>query len=211
MEDKSENRSRILEESRKLFYNLGYKKVTMDDIARNMGMSKKTIYKYFDGKYEIMKTIVHDVIDDLSNGIDKIIFDEEMSYPAKLRQMLNFVAVHLSRISPKLMEDLQVNLPELWEEVNRYKRESAFKRFYKLIEEGKRKQLINDQVNHHLIVVLYASAIQNLLDPEFLYQLPGDILKEIPQSPAEIFDNLVNIIYEGILTEDTKIEFRVSK
>jgi AcrR family transcriptional regulator len=211
MEDKSENRTRILEESRKLFYNLGYKKVTMDDIARNMGMSKKTIYKYFDGKYEIMKTIVHDLIDDLSNGIDKIIFDEEMSYPAKLRQMLNFVALHLSRISPKLMEDLQINLPELWEEVNRYKRESAFKRFYKLIEEGKRKKLINDQINHHLIVVLYASAIQNLLDPEFLYQLPGDILNQIPQSPAQIFDNLVNIIYEGILTEETKIEFRVSK
>ncbi len=208
MEEKSENRARILEESRKLFYNLGYKKVTMDDIARNMGMSKKTLYKYFDGKYEIMKTIVHDVIDDLSNGIDQIILDEHLSYPAKLRKMLNFVGLHLSKISPRLMEDMQVNLPELWEEVNRYKRDSAFKRFYKLIEEGKRKKLINDQVNHHLIVVLYASATQNLLDPGFLYQLPQDILEKIPQSPAEIFDNLVNIIYEGILTEDTKQEYR---
>ncbi len=208
MEEKSENHNRILEESRKLFYNLGYKKVTMDEIASNMKMSKKTLYKYFDGKYEIMKTIVHDVIDDLGNGIDKIIYDDNMEYPAKLRQMLKFVGLHLSKISPRLMEDMQVNLPELWEEVNRYKRDSAFKRFYKLIEEGKRKKLINDQINHHLIVVLYANATQNLLDPGFLYQLPQDILEKIPRAPAEIFDNLVNIIYEGILTEETKKEYR---
>lgn len=208
MPESTDNRNRILEESRKLFYNLGYKKVTMDDISKNMGMSKKTLYKYFDSKYEIMKTIVHEVIDELGTGIDNIINDENMEYPTKLRQMLNFVGLHLSRMSPKLMEDMQVNLPELWEEVNRYKRESAFKRFYKLIEEGKKKNLINEQVNHHLIVVLYANATQNLLDPSFLYQLPQDILKQIPRSPAEIFDNLVNIIYEGILKENTKKEYR---
>lgn len=208
MEDINHNRQRILEVSKELFYNRGYNRVTMDDIARNLSMSKKTLYRHFNGKYDIMKTLVEETKKELSSGVLQIVNDSQMEYPLKLKKMLNFVAVKINDISNKLMEDMRVNLPELWEDLNNYKNESAYQRFALLIEEGKKKEMINDRINHRLVVVLYANAIQNLLDPLFLNQLPKDIMNEIPHKPAEIFDNLINIIYEGILTEEAKKEYQ---
>ena len=205
---KLNNEKRILNTAKELFYNLGYSQVTMDDIAARLKMSKKTLYKYYSGKYDIIKTVVNEFKTELSEGVNQIVNDNTLEYPVKLKEMLNFVALRLNNISPVLLEDLQKNLPELWEEINHYKNESAYSRFNKLIEEGKAKNMINDRVNHRLIVVLYANAIQNLLDPAFLNQLPNGIITEMPKSPSLIFDNLINIIYEGILTEEAKQQYR---
>ncbi|MGK7394335.1 MAG: TetR/AcrR family transcriptional regulator [Candidatus Cyclobacteriaceae bacterium M3_2C_046] len=207
-EKKAYNARRILETSKDLFYTFGYSKVTMDDISKKLGMSKKTLYKYFDGKYQIMERIVADFKKDMSTGVDKIINDESLDFPIKLKEMLNLVAKQLSHISPLLMEDMQQNLPVLWEELNNHKKEGAYKRFNRLIEEGRQKSMINSHINHKLIVVFYASAIQNLLDPNFMHQIPQEILEEMPKSPAQIFDNLINLIYEGILREETKEDYR---
>lgn len=208
---KQQNKQKILDTSKALFYASGYSAITMDDIARKLGMSKKTLYKYYSGKYEIMCQIIRNLKDELAGGVNKIVNNESTAYPEKLRQMLNFVGFTLANISPALLEDLQKNLPALWEELNRHKRESAYLRFNKLIEEGRRKGFINEGVNHRLIVALYASAVQNLLDPAFLNQLPEEILEDLPQSPGVIFDNLVNIIFEGILNADAKEKFKLLK
>jgi AcrR family transcriptional regulator len=201
-------RGRILETSKELFYQHGYSKVTMDEVAQKLGMSKKTLYRYFESKYDIISHIVQIFKDDLSNGVDDIINDESLEYPVKLKKMLNFVALKLSGISVLLMEDLQKILPDLWDELNKLKREGAFNRFNKLIEEGRRKSMINERINLQVIVALYASAIQNLLDPDFMNQLPAGIVEKMPTSPSEIFDNMINIIYEGILTEETKKDYQ---
>lgn len=206
-EKAEQTRNRILQGSRELFYAYGYRKISMDMLARKMGMSKKTFYRYFKSKYDIMSQIVMKFKNDLGKGVNEIVNDTELDFPAKLRKMLNFIAVNLSGISPLLMEDLQKSLPDLWEELNQLKRESAFERFDKLIDEGRRKSMINTRINRQIIVALYASAVQNLLDPNFIKQLPPKIVQDLPNSPSEIFDNMISIIYEGILTEDTKKKF----
>ena len=57
-------RDKILEKSNELFLNLGFKSVTMDEIASSLGVSKKTIYKYFTNKTELVDTVtfVGDII-----------------------------------------------------------------------------------------------------------------------------------------------------
>lgn len=207
--EKAENtRNRILGASKDLFYTKGYSKVTMDDIAQKLAMSKKTLYRYFENKYDIISQIVQNFIDDLGNGVKEIVHDDSLEYPFKLKKMLNFVAVKLSGISVLLLEDMQTTLPELWHKLDQFKKESAFIRFNQLIEEGREKSMINQHINHRLIVALYASAIHNLLNPDFIRQLPAEIVKEMPAAPSDIFDNIINIIYEGILTEETKEKFR---
>jgi hypothetical protein len=51
-------------------------------------------------------------------------------------------------------------------------------------------------------VALYACAIENLLDPNFLNNLPENMRQKLPKYHSEIFDNTLKIIYEGILTND---------
>ena len=65
-------RDKILEKSNELFLNLGFKSVTMDEIASSLGVSKKTIYKYFKNKTELIDTVTHRMFDTICSGIDDI-------------------------------------------------------------------------------------------------------------------------------------------
>jgi AcrR family transcriptional regulator len=65
-------RDKILEKSNELFLNLGFKSVTMDEIAASLGVSKKTIYKYFKNKTELIDTVTHRMFDTICSGIDDI-------------------------------------------------------------------------------------------------------------------------------------------
>lgn len=204
-------RKRIIETCRQLFYQSGYNKVTMEEVAKKLGISKKTLYRHFDSKGTIMKEISQSFSDELGAGVEDIVSDPNLEYPVKLRRMLNFVALKLSGINHHLMEDLHNNLPDVWQELNRFIMDGAFKRFSRLIKEGLDKGMINDKVNPGMIVALYACAIQYLLDPDFIDQLPPDMAGGMPKNPSVIFDNLIKIIYEGILTDEAKKIFYINE
>ena len=63
---------KILDTSKELFLNLGFKSVTMDEIASKLGVSKKTIYKYFENKTELVAAVTEYMFDAVSCGIDTI-------------------------------------------------------------------------------------------------------------------------------------------
>ena len=65
-------RDKILEKSNELFLNIGFKSVTMDEIAASLGVSRKTIYKYFKNKTELIDTVTHRMFDTICSGIDDI-------------------------------------------------------------------------------------------------------------------------------------------
>ena len=65
-------RENILKKSNELFLNLGFKSVTMDDIANSLGVSKKTIYKYFKNKTELIDAVTLNMFNTICSGIDTI-------------------------------------------------------------------------------------------------------------------------------------------
>ncbi|MGJ8759140.1 MAG: TetR/AcrR family transcriptional regulator [Polaribacter sp.] len=65
-------RDKILEKSNELFLNLGFKSVTMDEIASALGVSKKTIYKYFKNKTELINAVTHHMFNVICSGINGI-------------------------------------------------------------------------------------------------------------------------------------------
>ena len=62
----------IVEKATEMFLTLGFKSVTMDDIATEMGISKKTIYKHFCNKNTLVKASVDSIFERVSSGIDEI-------------------------------------------------------------------------------------------------------------------------------------------
>ena len=65
-------RKKIISKSEELFLSLGFKSVTMDDIANAMGISKKTIYTHFSNKTELVEVVTFSILDHISEGIDRI-------------------------------------------------------------------------------------------------------------------------------------------
>jgi AcrR family transcriptional regulator len=197
----------ILESAYALFLEKGYRHTTMDDIAQSLSMSKKTLYKYFPGKLELLSASFEILKTKMAAKVEAILENKYIPFPLKLKSTLTVVATHLAPINPELFEDLREYAPEIWEELRIYINESAYIRFQKLISQGVAQGLVNPRINVSLMVMLYASAVQSLLDPKFINQFPADIINQMKLSPSQIYDQAISIIYNGILTEAARNEF----
>ena len=206
MKNKTKIQREIIDGARDLFYKKGFRKVTMDELANFLNMSKKTIYNYFSSKEQLIETIFQEYRRNITQKIDNLITDQSLPFTEKLKGMMVGVAYALSGMSSYFLRDIEDHLPILWKKVNRYKNEAAFLRFNRLMEEGIKNGHIRQEVNKSVVVALYASAIHNLLDPRFLSNLPEPIMHNLPEYPSEIFDNVMNIIYKGILYNGPEVK-----
>lgn len=208
MRKKIDNESKILDVSYKLFLKQGYKNTTMDDIAQELAMSKKTLYKHFEGKMGLLAAAFEQLKTRLTIKVETLVDNRHIPFTAKLKSMLTVIANDLAPINHVLLQDLREHAPEIWKELQDYIRESAFLRFQKLIQEGIEKGYVSANVNKSLIVLIYASAIQNLIDPLFLAQFPKEIKENLNLNTADIFDQVINLIYQGILTDEARKELQ---
>ncbi|PZX49131.1 TetR/AcrR family transcriptional regulator [Algoriphagus chordae] len=207
MPKKANIESKILDAAYKLFLEKGYRHTTMDDIAQLLGMSKKTLYKYYPGKLELLGASFEVTKTKLTAKVEAIVDNRYISFPLKLKSTLTVMASLLGPINPELFEDLREHAPEIWEDLEQYINESAYTRFKQLLDQGISEGLVNPSVNVNLVVMLYATAVQSLMDPKFISQFPGPIQKGMKIPHADIYDQAITIIYNGILTDEARNEF----
>ena len=107
-------REKIISTSEELFLSLGFKSVTMDDIANTIGISKKTIYAHFSNKTELVEVVTFSVLDHITEGIDKI-NAASVNPIEELYEIKMFVMNYLKneRVSPQ--HQLKKYYPEIFE------------------------------------------------------------------------------------------------
>ncbi|MGY0407979.1 MAG: TetR/AcrR family transcriptional regulator, partial [Polaribacter sp.] len=87
-------KDKILEISKKLFLTLGFKSVTMDEIASNVGVSKKTIYKYYQSKTALVAAVTEDMFCVICDGIEDIC-KEKLNPIAEIFSIKRLIMDHL--------------------------------------------------------------------------------------------------------------------
>lgn len=103
----------IIAESDKLFCQYGFKSVTMYDIAKHLGMSKKTIYSHFADKNEIVNIVIEQRLNVNKNLINETIKFSENAVHEIFISLTN-MKEQLSDINPSLFYDLQKYHPSAW-------------------------------------------------------------------------------------------------
>jgi AcrR family transcriptional regulator len=201
------NEGKIIAAAYRLFLQKGYRQTTMDEIALDLGMSKKTLYRYFPGKMELLFASFELLKTKITAQVEAILANKYISFPHKLKSILTAMATHLAPINSDLLNDLRQFAPEIWEDLNTYIHESAYLRFHDLLEQGRAQGFVNPKINGNLAVMLYAAAVQSLLDPKFRSQFPESIQSGMRLSPAEVYDQAITILYMGVLTEEGRDEF----
>ena len=199
MHEEKEIKDRILNQAEQLFLQFGYSKVTMDEIAASLGMSKKTLYKFFPGKEVLVKEMITSMKCSIDEHIEYVWNNEEMDFMDKLKSVMNFIGKQTTKLQGPLLEDLHKNIPEVWQEIHDFRKANAVSRFTTFINEGVKTGVFRNDIDRQLIVLFYLHAIQGLINPETLSQLPF--------SANQIFDAIIRIIFEGILTEEGRKEY----
>jgi AcrR family transcriptional regulator len=201
---KSDIKQRTIKAAQDLFFQKGYSKVSVEDIIKKTGISKKTLYRYFECKDEILNEVIRNYTCNLTNDIDGMLARTDLEFTEKLKIIFTNTAVTLSKVSTYFMENIRYSAPEAWSKINAYKRDVSQMCFSKLMDEGIEKGHISKDINKDIALLTFLTAVENLFDPVFLDQLPLDMIARMPRSPREIFDAIIKVIYEGILTDEAK-------
>jgi hypothetical protein len=107
-------KKKILLKATDMFLNLGFKSVTMDDIANGMGISKKTIYAHYQNKTKLVEECTNNLFEVISGGIDHICSLEKN--PIKeLYEIKKFVMMHLKDEKSSPQYQLQKYYPKIYE------------------------------------------------------------------------------------------------
>lgn len=161
----------------------GYHKVTMDEIASDLKMSKNTIYLYFPGKIDIAKGLVAGIKDKINDRQIKV--EKAEKDPLKIISLnILFLQQELSPWFEHFLKDIQLELPELWQEFVDFRAEKVMA-LEKLVSAGIKKGKFRS-INPALAVRAYLGAVNNIIDPEIL-QREGVSFQEALETVMDIW------------------------
>ncbi len=150
---------RIIEGGEDLFLQAGIKSVTMDDIARHLGMSKKTIYQFFRDKNELVIALVKKKLKEDEDQIADI-----MSRSANvIEEMINMMKCSeeiFSRINPIVIHDMQKYHPEAWAEFQRFKAEVLISTMEELLSKGIKQGYIRPDIDVRIIARMRVTQVE---------------------------------------------------
>ncbi|TVQ85839.1 MAG: TetR/AcrR family transcriptional regulator [Bacteroidetes bacterium] len=150
----------IIEKIADIYFRYGIKSVTMDDLARQLGISKKTLYNHFSDKKDVVKKVIHHLIHVQKCGISEVVNKASTNAIDKLLMMTRFFAEHLKNSNAALSYDLQKYYPEIWDEVLEFKREEIYKHIIDNVETGIKEGLYRDDMNYEIIARAYVSRME---------------------------------------------------
>lgn len=134
-----EVQERILRTAAKLFMELGVRSVSMDDVAKSLSMSKKTIYKHYQDKDQLVFDTISMHISEMENNISQIM-SSEANPVLQIAKIADFVLEMNKNVHPSVLFDLQKFYPEsythLIEHRNRFALQSVNQNLQKGIESG---------------------------------------------------------------------------
>jgi AcrR family transcriptional regulator len=196
----TEIRERIISFAREHFMHEGFSKVTLDEIATELGMSKKTLYKYFEDKEDLLRAGIEENLRSLAREIDTITTSDH-SFAEKLARVMMLIGKQMSRLSRGAMLDMQKFTPELWKQIETFRREQIFDKIGKMITQAREENIFRSYVNEQILTLMILNCIQGILNP--------DVLSQNSFSAEEAFRIIFRTIFEGALTDDARKNFHV--
>jgi AcrR family transcriptional regulator len=187
-------RQRILGAAREQFLAHGFHRVTMDDLAEGLGMSKKTIYTQFPSKSALLEAMLLDKFRCAEEELEAITSECSADFLTGLHRLLECVQRHTEEIRPPFVRDIQREAPDLFKVVQARRREVMQRSFSKLLGEGRREGLIRKDTPVHLLIEILLGAVEAIINPPRL--------AELGLSPKSGFTAIVSVILEGALTPE---------
>ncbi len=144
---------RILSGTEELFLKSGIKSVTMDDIARHLGMSKKTVYQFFKDKNELVMALVRRKLRDDEEQMSEII-SKSNNVIEEMINMMKCSEEIFSRINPIIIQDLQKYHPEAWKEFQNFKSGVVVHTLQELLTKGIKQGYIRPDIDVKVIAMM---------------------------------------------------------
>ena len=158
-------RNQILEKSEALFLRYGLKSVTMEDIARKLGISKKTLYQFVDNKADLVAQIMMAHIEKEKALMEGLRANSDDAIEEML-QIARYGIQQLRKLSPSVMYDLQKYYQHLWQMVQKLHRVYVHRLIQENIERGIAQGVYRADINPDILAKIYVMSTMSVVDDE---------------------------------------------
>lgn len=158
-----EKRKQIFVQSAQLFMRLGIRSVNMDDVAGELKMSKKTLYKYVNDKADL----VYQVFQHYLNSEECLMEEVQENHENAIDELIAVtkrVSAQLNQIHPSIHFDLAKYYPKAWELMAKHKKEFIYRLTMSNLERGIKQGLYRKDLTPDVIAKLYIEKIDVLFD-----------------------------------------------
>jgi AcrR family transcriptional regulator len=185
-------KERILQAAEELFFRYGIRSITMDDIARHLSVSKKTLYRYFEDKDQIVATLTKFDIAE-SERCSAEIAKQSRDPVDEILQSMEYLTRKISGWHPSMIYDLQKYHPKSWGEVRKFSQEYMLNAVVRNLRRGIRQGIYRSNLNILILARLRIEQVSLAMNPEIYPPSQFDLKK--------VEWELLNHFLHGILTD----------
>jgi len=176
----------------------GVRNFTIEKLASDLKISKKTIYKYFSTKEEFVEKVLLYNFDDLFTKVKNL--PEHPEDPLKhILMVLNIILNHVSVISSSSVYEVKLYYPNVWKQVEEF-RQDLMRNLNDAFIKAQRMGLIRKNLEMSFITEMIMNIVQTIFQPEFFINYSYSI--------SEMIRMFIDLIMNGIMESDHRFDVK---
>ncbi len=164
----------------------------MDDLATDLGMSKKTLYTHFPNKVALLEAVLLDKLGEINADLERIASRDVSDFPALLNELCACLQRHLKEVQSHFLWDIQREEPEMFMLMQARRLEMVHRYFGKVLDEGRKAGLIREDIPVSLIIEILLAALEAVLVPQKM--------EELGLTPQTGFLTTIEVVLDGVMT-----------
>ncbi|EKR63208.1 transcriptional regulator, TetR family [Leptospira weilii str. 2006001853] len=196
--EQDEVKHRIMDKALELFLKYGYAKTKMEEIARVLKISRKTLYKHFENKNHLLFEILSHKHNLMNTKLEQIREDDSLPVHEKIQAISEFKFSQFPTGANELITEIRDQAPDHYAYLKEVKMESVSKTVQALVEQGIEKGEIRKNLDPTIFAALLNSAIEMTATPELLLNSSYSMM----QLQGEIHE----ILFYGIMNSSEPVE-----
>jgi TetR/AcrR family transcriptional regulator, cholesterol catabolism regulator len=188
----------ILEQVRRLYHRYGIKSVTMDDVAKRLFISKKTLYEHFADKEDLVKNVLlmdHQKRSSFFQEIEK----KKLNAVDEILEVYKVINTMFRDYNTSMEYDIRKYYPDLYYSVKEIRRKRMYETLFRNMNKGKREGLYRKDLNTKIISRLHVIRVENMYENDMF------TIEELVS--AKVFNEIFTYHMQGILSAKGRIYF----
>jgi AcrR family transcriptional regulator len=184
---------RILAGARRYFFAHGFRGVTMDDLAGELGMSKKTLYAHFPSKMALLHAVMADKVAGVEADLTRTMNEAGDDFSTRLTALLACLREHTEEIGEAYLRDVRREAPELFAMIQERRRGLIQRVFGKLLQDGRKAGRIRKDIPTAMMIEILLGTVDSVVNPVKM--------GELGMTPKTAFQQIITIFLEGVLSQ----------
>jgi len=190
-----QTKNKIMAGALTLFFSAPVKHFTMEGVAEMVGISKRTLYKYFSSKEILVDSLIENILSNVKSIFTNA--TEEEKHPVKqFVQIMNKITIMGSKMPMKRLAELKLHYPLTWEKVEKFRLERE-QDWYHIFMNGQKKGYFKKDIDVAILAKIHTNIINSIFQPEFLISNQTSVM--------EIFPVMLKMMTGGIITSKGQV------